>query len=219
MATTTSERPRTLRPPEQMVVLTGVSWETYEALLADHLDRSVPHFTYDHGVLEIMAPSLPHEKDNRLLALLVEVVAEELAVDVVDIGSLTFKRRDLERGFEPDTGFYIEHEALVREAREIHLGVDPPPDLLIEIEFTRSALPKVPIFAAVGVHEVWRVGTKQVRILVLDDGAYSESERSAALPPLTAEALSRFLQRGRALPRTAWLRELRAWVREQLADA
>ncbi len=34
---------------EQRVVLCDVSWETYERLLADHLDNSVPHFTYDRG--------------------------------------------------------------------------------------------------------------------------------------------------------------------------
>jgi hypothetical protein len=34
---------------EQRVVLYDISWETYERLLADHLDNSVPHFTYDRG--------------------------------------------------------------------------------------------------------------------------------------------------------------------------
>lgn len=214
-ATTTIERPTTLAPPAQMFALTGISWETYEALLSDYLDRSVPHFTYDHGVLEIMAPSLPHEKDNRLLALLVEVVAEELAIDVSNVGSMTFTRRDLDRGFEPDTGFYIQHEAIVREAREINLVTDPPPDLLIEVEVSNSVLPKLPIFAAIGVPEVWRIGAERVRILVLDNGDYAASDRSTALPPLTADALSRFLSRGRSLPRTAWLREVRGWVRAQ----
>lgn len=105
MSATTIKRSTTLAPPAQMIALTGNSWETYGALLADHLDRSVPHFTYDDGVLEIMAPALPHEEDNRLLGLLVEVVAEELSVDVKNVSSVTFKRRDLDRGFEPDTGF------------------------------------------------------------------------------------------------------------------
>ena len=40
---------------EQRIILGGVSWATYESLLADFVDRSTPHFTYDQGVLEIMA--------------------------------------------------------------------------------------------------------------------------------------------------------------------
>ncbi len=34
-------------PPEQRVILTDVSWQTYEGLLADHADRRVPRFAYD----------------------------------------------------------------------------------------------------------------------------------------------------------------------------
>lgn len=105
----------------------------------------------------------------------------------------------------------------MRGRRELVLGIDPPPDLLIEIEVSNPVLPKLPIFAAVGVPEVWRVGAERVRIVVLGDGVYAKVERSAVLPPLTADALSRFISCGRSLPRTAWLREVRAWVREQAA--
>jgi len=41
--------------PEQRVVLEDVRWETYEHLLSDHLDKSVPRFTFDRGRLEIKA--------------------------------------------------------------------------------------------------------------------------------------------------------------------
>ena len=69
-------------PPEAIVTLHGVSWRTYESLLADFVDRSVPHFTYDRGMLEIGSPSTPQERANRTLAQLVEVLAEELGIDV-----------------------------------------------------------------------------------------------------------------------------------------
>jgi Uma2 family endonuclease len=59
-------------PPEQHVVI-RVAWDTYERILADHLDSSAPRFTYDRGLLEIMTPSSSHERTNRTLALLVEV--------------------------------------------------------------------------------------------------------------------------------------------------
>ena len=80
--------------PEQRVILRGVSWGTYENLLSDHVDASAPRFTFDRGVLEIMSPSSEHEEYNRTLALLVEVLAEELRMDIRNLGSTTFKRED-----------------------------------------------------------------------------------------------------------------------------
>ena len=57
-----------LSPPEERTILHDVSWETYESLLADHLDRSAPRFTYDQGVLEIMSPSSEHEEISDLIS-------------------------------------------------------------------------------------------------------------------------------------------------------
>lgn len=42
------------------LLITGVQWETYEALLADVGERLAPRLTYDHGVLEIGVPSFSH---------------------------------------------------------------------------------------------------------------------------------------------------------------
>src|SRR3954447_24702649 len=97
-----------LSPPEQRVQLHNVSWEMYESLLAAHQDTSAPRFTYDRGRLEIMSPSAEHERIKEVLTLLVNITAEEAAVDIQAFGSTTFRRQDLERGFEPDSCFYIE---------------------------------------------------------------------------------------------------------------
>ena len=52
-----------------------------------------------------MSPLPEHEKYNRTLALVVEVLAEELNIDVKNLGSTTFRRETLARGFEPDSCF------------------------------------------------------------------------------------------------------------------
>ena len=70
-----------LNPPEQRIVLRNVSWETYERLLADHMDSSSPRFTYDRGALEIMSPSSEHEELNRAIARIVEIIIEEMDID------------------------------------------------------------------------------------------------------------------------------------------
>jgi hypothetical protein len=43
--------------------------------------------------LEILSPSPEHEQYNRSIALLVELLAEELDADVYDLGSTTFRER------------------------------------------------------------------------------------------------------------------------------
>jgi Uma2 family endonuclease len=213
MATATATPPR-----EQQIVLLGIAWQTYERLLSDDMDRSVPRFTYDRGELEILGPSPEHEIINRTLALLVELIAAELAIDVLDVGSTTFKRQELQRGFEPDSSFYIQPEARVRRREQIDLSVDPPPDLVIEIGITRSAIPKLPIFAAMGVPEVWRWDGEQVIILQLAGSAYAEVSASAALPPMTTNTLNRFLRASRSQRRTVWIRQLREWARSTTAS-
>lgn len=200
-------------PAEQRIVLHNVAWDTYERLLADHLNSSAPRFTYDQGELEILSPSTEHEEDNRTLALLIEMVALELAIDVRNVGSMTFKRDDLLRGFEPDSSFYIQNEPRVRGRTQIDLLDDPPPDLLIEIEVSRQAIPRLPLYASIGVPELWRSNRDQVTILQLRQGLYSEVPTSSALPPLNSQILTKFLTESRSLRRTEWARQLRAWAR------
>lgn len=120
----------------QRVILHGVSWETYQRLLTDLQDSHAAHFAYDQGRLEIMVLSAEHEEDKAVLTLLVNVIAEELGIDVRSFGSATFQREDLDRGFEPDACFYIAHEAQVAGKKKLDLAIDPPPDLIIEINIT-----------------------------------------------------------------------------------
>jgi Uma2 family endonuclease len=202
-------------PAEERVILHDVSWKTYECLLADFADSSAPRFTFDRGTLEIMSPREEHEEANRAIALLVEVVAEERDVDVRNLGSTTFKREDLARGFEPDSCFYIHNAARIRGKDRIDLRTDPPPDLVIEIDITHSSLDKLPIYAQLGVSEVWRYNGQALRILVLDSGVYHERAGSLALPGVDGDALTAFMEERKTLKRPAWLRKVRDWARGQ----
>jgi Uma2 family endonuclease len=199
-------------PLEQRIVLRDISWETYERLLADHTDSSSPRFTYDRGELEILAPSAEHEIANRTLALLVELVAEELSIEVTNVGSMTFKRQDQQTGFEPNSSFYIQNEERVRDKTHIDPATDPPPDLIIEIEVTRSAIPKLPIYARMGVPEIWRFDGERVTIHQLAGSEYDDVPASTVLPPLSSDILTRFMRDSRLQRRTVWIRQLREWA-------
>src|SRR5918998_2616547 len=199
---------------EQRVLLRNISWETYERLLADHENNSAPRFTYDRGELEIMSPSPEHERVNRRLAQLVLAVAEELNVEAEDLGSTTFRREDLERGFEPDSCFYIQNEEQVRGKDRIDLAVDPPPDLVIEIDITSPSFSKLPIYAQIGVPEVWRYDGARMTILALEGSDYVETSESIVLPPVTSNVLTELVEKSKTTRRTVWLKEVREWSRE-----
>jgi Uma2 family endonuclease len=204
-----------LTPADQRVVLSNVSWQTYEALLADLADSSAPRLTFDQGTLEIMSPTAEHEEINRTIALLVEIAAEELEIDVRSLGSTTFKREDLARGFEPDSCFYVRNTELVRGKARIDLSVDPPPDLVIEIDITSPSLNKLAIFAKLGVSEVWRYDGEKLHMGRLEKGEYVACQESLAFPALSAGALTDFIQKSRTSKRPDLLRAFRSWLRQR----
>jgi Uma2 family endonuclease len=199
-------------PSEQRTVLHNISWETYEHLLADHRDRSSPRFAYDQGVLEIMVVSSRHERPNRLISLLVELVAEEMELDLENLGSTTFRRQDLQRGFEPDSCFYVQNEERIRGKVGIDSNVDPPPDLVIEVDITSPSLDRFPIYAHFGVPEVWRYDGERVVIYELRDTEYVEVANSLALPWFTSDILTRLVEQGLTMRRTSWARKVREWA-------
>lgn len=212
--------PQPSRPEtNQSVILKGISWETYERLLAEHTESSGTHFTYDRGRLEIMVLSAEHEALKHALEVLVEIFAEELNIDVRGFGSTTFRRADLDRGFEPDACFYIQQELRVRGKREIRLSVDPPPDLIIEVDVSHPSLNKLSLFATLGIPEVWRYDSAHVIILKLTEEGYEERVESTALPGVTSEALSQFVQENSQVQPTVWRRHVREWARNNLVKA
>ena len=195
--------------------LNHVSWETYESLLADYSDTRSPRFTYSEGALEIMSPSSEHEALIEVLAMIADIVAEEQQVEFKALGSTTFRRQDLERGTEPDACFYIQNVERIRGKKDIDLSVDPPPDLVIEVEVTSPAVPKLPVYAHLGVPEIWLHDSRTARILYLSGDRYEDSDQSRVLPAVTQSLLSDFVEQSKSLSTLAWRRMVRTWAREQ----
>jgi Uma2 family endonuclease len=204
--------PTMVAPVGQCVIVEGVSWNTYTCLLADFAESSGTRIAYDQGTLEIMAPSFSHEQVADLLADVVKAVAEAQELDFVSAGSTTFKREDVERGFEPDASFYLQHAAAVRRRMAIDLAIDPPPDVIIEIDLSHPSMDKFPIYAALGVPEVWRYDGQQVHILHRADVIYTEVTDSTVLPGVTSTHLMQWVQTGLEMPRLAWIRRVRVWA-------
>ena len=200
-------------PAEQRILLENVSWETYEDLLSSRGENRVPRFTYDRGMLEVTSPPSEHESISYYIGLLVAVVAEEAETDVYGVGSTTFKRADVQRGFEPDSCFYIANAEHVRGKARIDLDVDPPPDLVIEVDITHPSLDKLPIYAQMGISEIWRHDGNSLNFFALDNNGYSEVEESRVLA-ITVRSASNLIEKSKSLALTSWLREVRETVRK-----
>jgi Uma2 family endonuclease len=215
MATTTEIRSRPLEP-ESRVVLHGVGWEGYETMLKLVGDRPV-RLTYDRGDLELMVPSLDHERYKSLLGRLIETLTLELDLPCDAAGSTTWRKQLEDRGLEPDECYYLANAERV-VGRKVDLSVDPPPDLAIEIEISRSALDRLGIYAALGVPEVWRFDGEALRVEQLQaDGTYQEVAVSPSFPFLPLNEVIRWLRLAETMGQTPWLRQFREWVREELA--
>lgn len=195
------------------VILYDVSWETYERLLKEQGEQGGTRFTYDEGTLQIMIIGLEHDRQNRLLASFVEALLEEWNMDFENAGSTTFKRKDIKRGFEPDSCFYIHHPEIIRSKKRINLAKDPPPDLIVEIDVTHGSLDRLPVFAAVGILEVWRYEHGFAKIYRLSRDEYVESEESGLLPGVTANVITQFVAESQTMRRVEWLRKVREWAR------
>jgi Uma2 family endonuclease len=152
---------------EQRVILSNISWQTFEQLLKELGDNRTSRLAYDEGVLEIMTPLGRHENNNRFIESMIGAIADELNLNLKRFGSLTLKRSKKLKGAEPDSCYYLQNEPLVRSKQEIDLDKDPPPDLVLEIDITSGSLNKQPIYAAIGVPEFWHYDGNKLQVFLL----------------------------------------------------
>jgi Uma2 family endonuclease len=198
---------------QDYIIMHGVSWQTYQQLLADRGERCGVLLAYDRGTVELRVPSQEHKWVKTTLTQVVEAVAFVSDLHYRSLGSTTFGREDLARGFDPDACFYLDHANAIAPDRPLDLTVDPPPDLVIEVDITRSSLDKLSIYAALSVPEVWRYtgGTVEIRCLTVD--AYLVSDASRVLPGINAGMVTRFIDEARtAANQTAWFKGVMAVV-------
>ncbi|MGO9110588.1 MAG: Uma2 family endonuclease [Thermoguttaceae bacterium] len=198
--------------PETRIVLSNISWATFEALTTEN-DQHGTRFTYDRGILEIMSPSKEHEWYHRLLGRLVEAFTMERNIPIQSTCATTLKAQLKDRGLEADESYYITNESQVRGREDLDLTVDPPPDLAIEVQISRSTIDKLAIYGNLGVKEVWFYDGDSLRMCVLQsDGTYETKTRSSLLPQLTTEILEGFLSRRHESDETTWIRSFHDWV-------
>ena len=179
----TSPTPQRVREPagaDSRIVVHGVTWEKYVALRELLDDHPGLRMTYLEGALEIMSPSPEHERQKKMIARLIETYAVERRVSLNGYGSTTFRKEARERGAEPDECY------VVGPLKDV-------PDIAIEVVLSSGGIDKLDVYAGLGVREVWFFASGRFSVYRLADDGYGEAQRSAFVPELDLELVTRFI--------------------------
>jgi Uma2 family endonuclease len=199
--------------PGSALILSGLSWKTYEALLQDLGDNRSTRIAYDQGVLEIRMPGEPHEIVNRLLAKIITMLAMELGMEANDFGSTTLNRETIDRGIEPDTCFYIQNAAR-GQGMETRASENLPPDLVLEVDIASSSASKMSIYRAMEAPEIWLYRRQVLSIQCLLNGQYEDVLHSHTFPMVSVEQLNQWIELRKTETDLTVLREVQRFCRD-----
>jgi Uma2 family endonuclease len=202
--------------PGQHFMLWQIGWDAYEKFIEAMAEHNV-RTTYDRGDLELMSPLPIHEAIKVWFGHFLLVLGEELDFPFWPVGGPTLRRRDLDRGLEPDDCYYLANVDKVGKWTALNLDRDPPPDLALEVDITGNCLNRMGVYAGLGVPEVWRFDGEKWRIHLLGVNAvYQESPFSAALPYLPVSEITPLLEESLEVKEVRErFRILRRWAREK----
>ena len=178
-----------LEDSEERRVFSQVSWQQYEALLADLGEKSPYRVHFLAGDLEVVAPSRRHESRKTQIGNLLEIYFLETNTEYFPMGSTTLRRPERQAGGEPDESYCI--------------GLDKDfPDLAIEVVVTSGSINRLELYRRLGVREVWFWQNERLAIYHrradisahTATAGYEPITRSELLPDLDIDLLIRCLQ-------------------------
>ncbi|CAD5929202.1 Uma2 family endonuclease [Planktothrix agardhii] len=196
------------------VVLYNISWQQFENLLINLGQTRAARIAYDNGTFEIMTPLPEHEYYKEAIGISIQDIAEELDINYESYGSTTWKREVRLAGIEPDNCFYFQNEAKIRGRLEFNLNQDPPPDLALEIDMTHKSLNRFPIYARLGIPEIWCYDSGELKIYQLQQETYGEVETSSVFPMLRVQEIPTIIEQYRLDGKLAVRRAIRNWARQ-----
>jgi Uma2 family endonuclease len=198
--------------PGTVVRLLG-TWQDYQALSQQLGDRAATRLKYRPGEILLMVPLPEHGRNANLIADVVKVFLDYLEKDYEAFTPITIELPQ-ESGIEPDYCFYIDNWAAVAGKNRINWGVDPSPDLVIEIDVTSYT--NVNDYLPYQVPEVWIFKKNRLAIYSLHGGVYSLQTSSRFFPDIDiTDAIADCLQIANQRNTSAAIRELRRQLRRE----
>lgn len=202
--------------PDKPKVLYGVSWEDYVELIEATLNETNLKMSFNRGILKIMGQGFKYENISRFIEKLMTVIGLILNQNIVSAGSMSLISNQIRKGADPDESYYIQNAHLASFKDELYDDkTDTPPDLVVEIDKSHGSDDKFEIYAAFGIKEFWLYSNGALQIFALaETGEYLRSERSLALPILTATNLTEFINRGQKEEQFKILKDFQNWLQE-----
>jgi Uma2 family endonuclease len=182
----------------QVETFHNVTWDEYEELLDEVGEtRHGLRISYNDGTLKVMSLSSEHEQFTDFIKSLVVHIRLRFRMNIRFFGSATMRKKKKSKGCEPDACFYVQTAAALGARIKLDFTVDPPPDVVVEVDIHHGSTGSDPIYAALGVPEIWRYDGWKATILHLREDDYVEAEASVALPMITSAILTEYLTRMR----------------------
>jgi Uma2 family endonuclease len=182
-------------PEGAVVVFQGVAWEEYEELLDQVGEAGGLRISYNDGTLKVMSLSVEHETCVRFIERLIGALTIRLRINIISTGSATIRKQRMKKGNEPDASFYVQTASAIGNRLDLDFAVDPPPDIVVEVDIHHDSSDNDSIYAALGVPEIWRYDGWTASIWRLQGNSYVEAEISPALQMITPAILTEYLTR------------------------
>ena len=184
--------PEKIQLPVGAVVRLPATWQDYQKLCQQRGDGSIPRIKYRYGEVLLMSPLPKHGRDVSLIADIIKVLLDHTGREYDSFTPVTMELPD-ESGMEPDYCFYIDHWQAVSGKERIDWQIDPPPDLVLEIDVTSFS--DVNDYLPYRVPEVWLWRKNQLLVYGLQETGYLSQTRSRYFPDIDlAEVIARCLQ-------------------------
>ena len=192
----------------------GFRWQDFETLAAQLGDRRDVRLSYYQGRVEIAMPSPEHEEYVDLMQDLTRLLVRERGLRLESRGTALLKRALGEAGAQPDSCFYIQHAAHIIGKRTLDLTVDPPPDIVVEVDLSSRSFGKFPLYAALNIPEIWRYDGTLFEIYHLSPSGYVAALASRAFPLLTAALMTELLAQSKQTGQDETLMTFQAWLQQ-----
>lgn len=203
--------PEKIQIPPGSVMRLPATWEQYQALSQQRGDGSIPRLKYHDGAVFLMSPLPQHGKDAHVIASVITTLLDHLEQEYDAFTTVTMELPE-ESGIEPDYCFYVDNWEAVLGKKRIDWRIDPPPDLVLEIDVTSYS--DVNDYLPYRVPEIWLFKRNQLQIHQLQANAYLLQSQSRYFPEFDLQGIvDRGLQLAYDRNTSATIRDLRQQLR------
>ena len=178
--------PEKIKLPPGAVVRLPATWDEYQALSQQRGKRSIPRLKYRDGEVLLMSPLAEHGRDAHITANMITTLLDHLGREYDAFTPITMELPK-ESGIEPDYCFYIDNWEVVSGKKRINWSVEPPPDLVLEIDVTSYT--DVTDYLPYRVPEVWLLKKSLLRIHQLQDKTYVLQPQSRYFPGIDLQGM------------------------------